>query len=125
MIEQSQAMEILVESCPSFTSAWEAHTAKWGHDVLYAAAGDFAGHLLEIHRTGDRSQFARVVSALERLLLEGSPSVRDLATVGVLEGVQNFWANAGEDPEHFGIHLLPTSRRAWDSLNSFWSGDRK
>lgn len=118
-------MEILVESCPSFSSVWEAHIAEWGHDVLYVAAGDFAGHLLEIHRTGDRFQLARVVSALERLFLEGSPSVRDLATVGVLEGVQNFWANAGEDPEHFGIHLLPASRRAWDSLNSFWSGDRE
>lgn len=125
MIERSQTMEILIESCPSFTKTWETHVAEWGNDVLHTAASEFACHLLEVHRSGNYSQLARVALALERLLIEGSPSVRELAIVGVLEGVQNCWANAGEDPELFRIHLLPVSRHAWDSLNAFWSGGRQ
>lgn len=124
MIEQSQAMEVLVKSCPSFRPLWAAHLAEWGNDVLYIAAGEFAGHLLTVYRAGGDSPFPHVALAVEHLHIDGSPWVKEFATVGVLEGVQNVWANRGEDPEHFGAHLLPESRRAWDALNTFWRGEK-
>ncbi|WP_207064411.1 DUF7674 family protein [Niveibacterium umoris] len=125
MIEKSQAIEVLVEACPSFAPLWAAHLAEWGNDVLYIATGEFASHLLAIYREGDQLQLARVAVAIERLHTEGSPWVKELATIGVLEGVQNIWANSGEDPESFGALLLPASRRAWNALNNFWSGKSK
>lgn len=110
-----------MDSCPSFGPLWVTHIAEWGNDVLYIAAGEFAAHLLAIYRAGGEASFQPVAFAVERLHIEGSPWVKEFATAGVLEGVQNVWANRGENPEHFGAHLLPTSRRAWDSLNVAWS----
>jgi len=121
MIEKPQVFEVLVESCPSFAPQWAAHQAEWGDDMLYEAAGEFAMHLLAIHLDGDQTQLVRAAAAVERLHTEGSPWVRELATAGVLEGVQNVWANRGEDPEQFGKLLPPASRRAWNALNAFWS----
>lgn len=124
MVEQSQAMEVLVDSCPSFGPLWAAHLTEWGNDILYIAASEFADHLLVMYRAGDEASFQSVALAIERLHIEGLPWVKDFATVGVLEGIQNVWANRGENPEHFGAHLLPTSRHAWDALNVAWSSKK-
>jgi len=121
MIEKSQAFEVLVESCPSFSPRWAAHRAEWGDDMLYVAAGEFAEHLLAIYIAGDQTHLDRAAAAIERLHTEGSPWVRDLAIAGVLEGVQNVWGNCGEDPEEFGKLLPPSSREAWNALNASWS----
>lgn len=115
-------MEVLVASCPSFRDKWDQHLVEWGNDVLYVAAGEFAGHLLSLHVAKNESSFPEVAGAIERLHIEGAPSVKELATVGVLEGVQNIWANCGADPEAFGRYLKPESRRRWDNLNAFWAG---
>ena len=122
MIEQSDAMEVLVASCPSFRGEWNAHLTEWGNDVLYVAAGAFAEHLLAMNVSGSLSSFPAVAASIERLCNEGAPWVKEFATVGVLEGIQNVWANAGTDPESFGRYLMPESRVRWESLNAFWSG---
>jgi hypothetical protein len=49
--------------------------------------------------------------------------VKDFGTAGVLEGIQNVWSNSGTDPSGFAVFLLPESRRRWDALNTFWSGN--
>lgn len=125
MIEKSQAMDILVASCPSFQAQWTTHLSEWGNEVLYTAAGDFASHLLDVYHANGESVFPNVAIAIERLFTDGVPWVREFATVGVLEGVQNCWSNRGESPETFGAHLLPKSRQSWDELNAFWSGSQK
>jgi hypothetical protein len=122
MIDQSETMEILVTSCPSFRGEWNAHCSEWGNDVLYVAAGAFAEHLLAMYASGASSSFPAVAESIERLCNEGAPWVKEFVTVGVLEGIQNVWANAGTDPESFGRYLMPESRARWESLNTFWSG---
>ncbi|MEE8615255.1 MAG: hypothetical protein V3T11_08620, partial [Roseateles sp.] len=80
-------------------------------------------HLLELHVANERSSFTKVAAAIERLHLEGTPWVKEFATIGVLEAVQNVWGNSGVDPEEFGRYLGPESRRWWDGLNKFWRGE--
>ena len=115
-------MEVLVASCPSFRGEWNAHLAEWGNDVLYIAAGAFAEHLLAMQICGAVSLFPMIAESIERLCKEGTPWVKEFATVGVLEGIQNVWANAGADPEGFGKYLMPESKVCWERLNTFWSG---
>jgi hypothetical protein len=122
MIEQSDSMEVLVVACPSFRDKWNQHLVEWGNDVLFIAAGEFAEHLLSLHVAKNESSFPAIADAIERLHIEGAPSVKELATVGVLEGVQNFWASRGADPEAFGRYLKQESRRRWDNLNASWDG---
>jgi len=125
MIEKLDAMPILVDACPSFRGAWQAHVSDFGNDVHFVAAGEFALHLLDLIGAGDVSTFPAVGIALERLLVDGSPSVQELAVVGVLEGVQNTWSNKGVDPERFFPFLGKKGADAWTELNIFWSGNAK
>ena len=60
--------------------------------------------------------------AIERLHLEGDEYVREAATIGALEGIQNVAGNDGIDPEEFVIYLRPESLRWWGQLNEFWEG---
>lgn len=59
------------------------------------------------------------------LHVEGDDYVREAATIGLLEGIQNDWGNHLVDPELFAIHLLPESRQYWDELNAFWRGGKR
>lgn len=120
MIDQQAAMPHLLLACPSFEEMWQAHLDENGSELLYEAAGAFAHHLLGLHVAGNLDCFPSVGSAIERLHLEGSPWVKEFATVGVLEGIQNIWANNHADPEAFVSFLGSESRRRWDGLNNFW-----
>jgi hypothetical protein len=123
MIDEPDSMPLLVTACPSFAQAWGEHQAEYGNAVLYVAAGALAHHLLELHTSNERSTFPAVAAAIERLHLEGTPWVKEFATIGVLEAVQNVWGNSGADPEGFGVYLGSESRRWWEGLNKFWRGD--
>lgn len=123
MIDQAESMPLLLSACPSFARSWGEHQEEYGNAVPYVAAGSFAQHLLELHVANERSSFTKVAAAIERLHLEGTPWVKEFATIGVLEAVQNVWGNSGVDPEEFGRYLGPESRRWWDGLNKFWRGE--
>jgi len=54
--------------------------------------------------------------------LEGDDYVREAATIGALEGIQNIAGNSGVDPERFLPFLRKTSKKQWKKLNQFWGG---
>jgi hypothetical protein len=121
MIEQLEVMPLLVEACPSFEERWLKHFQERGNDLFYELAGAFADHLLSLQQANDLSSFPAVAAAIERFHVEGTPWVKEFATIGVLEGIQNVWSNNSTDPEMFGAFLLPESQRWWRGLNDFWS----
>jgi hypothetical protein len=125
MITKPQVIPMLVEACPSFRPGWEQHLRENGEEILYVALGDFARHLLELFQARKTESFPGVAHVIERLYVEGEPYVREAATIGLLEGIQNVWGNNNVDPELFFPLLLPESARWWKSLNKFWSGESK
>jgi len=112
-------MPLLMEACPSFRLPAE------DRELLYVMLGDFARHLLDLHRQHQTEVFPAVARVIERLHVDGDHYVREAATIGLLEGIQNFWGNNDTDPESFAPYLLPESIRWWRSLNDFWSGKSK
>jgi len=123
MIEQTDAFPLLVGACPSFEDRWLEHLRENGNDLPYIAAGSFADHLLSLQQADDQSSFPAVAAAIERLHTEGSPWVKEFATIGILEGIQNVWSNNSCDPEVFGTFLFPESQSWWRGLKNFWSGN--
>lgn len=119
MIFKDQVMPLLIGACPSYNAPAE------DQHLLHVALGDFARHLLQLQQQGPTEEFPAVARAIERLHIEGDRYVRKAATIGLLEEIQNVWANNGTDPELFLHHLLPVSARWWRSLNDFWSGKSK
>jgi hypothetical protein len=122
MIEKAQFLEMLVHACPTFATARDEHIAEFGNDVLYVAAGEFANHLLVLQLEGTTSCFSQVGATIEQMYTAGTPEVKELATIGVLEGIQNVWGNNGANPELFLVHLGTEGRSWWQGLNNFWSG---
>lgn len=115
-------MQPLVAACPSFQALWIQHLNEYGNDLLYIAAGEFARHLLALFLENRNDCFPDVGRAIELLHTDGSTWVREFATIGILESIQNVWMGNGVDPWFFLTYLGPESGRWWHSLNEFWSG---
>ena len=125
MITKSHVVPMLLEACPSFRSIWEEHNRYYGEEILYVVLDDFARHLMGLFQARKTEAFPLVARVIEQLHVEGKPYVREAATIGLLEGIQNAWGNNKVDPELFFPFLLPESARGWKSLNRFWSGENK
>jgi hypothetical protein len=125
MISKLQVIPLLIESCPSFQAAVDEHRAFYEEEIFYTLLGDFARHLLELHQSGRSAGFPVIAQLIERLHTDGDDFVKEAATIGLLEGVQNVWGHTEVDPELFASYLLPVSRRWWDELNAFWRGERR
>jgi hypothetical protein len=124
VITPEQLNSVLLEACPSFAEPYRASLETWGDDLPSAIRSDFVHHLLELQQQNRREEFPAVARAIERLHVEGDDEVRETATIGILESIQNIWGNNGADPADFCRFLLPKSRRWWDELNAFWRGER-
>ena len=122
MLQPDQIPQLLLAACPAFDGPYREHVAENGEDLLYVAAGAFANVLLSLQLSGDEEQLGRAAEVIERMHVEGTPWVREFATIGLLEGVQNSWENQGTDPELFALRLGPESLRWWKGLNNFWEG---
>ena len=95
------------------------------HDLPYAVAGDFARFLLELYKNRDVNTLVEGLGFIEKLHLSKSHKVRELATVGYLEGIQNVWGNSDVDPELIFDYLGVESKKWWIELNKFWNGEIK
>ena len=59
---------------------------------------------------------------VERLHVDGDSYVKEAATIGLLEGIQNVAGHHGVDPEVIVSHLRTESAKWWAELNRFWDG---
>jgi hypothetical protein len=119
-IEQHQVMPLLLNACPSFRDTWEASVKRSDSAQLYISLGEFARHLRELYILDTIDEFPAVATVIENLHVNGSPYVKEAASVGLLENIQNSWRNSHIDPEIFAKYLHPESAKWWHSLNNFW-----
>jgi hypothetical protein len=121
VITKEGMMPLLVEASPGFSSQWIEFQAEWKDDKeglpYYLCLGNFARYLGEKLQQGDTADFPAIFHTVGRLHLEGDAYVREAATVGLLEGIQNLH---GEAATKFVSYLQPETKRWWDKLNDFW-----
>jgi len=127
MISKNDMFEPMLAACPTFLPAWRAFLEQWkdSKDGLpyYLALGDLARHLVEQLDAGATKQFEAVFSVVERWHCEGDHYVKEAATIGLLEDIQNIAAHCGVDPMRFECWLKPETKHWWDKLNRFWAGE--
>jgi hypothetical protein len=80
---------------------------------------------LQLHQQSRAEEFPAVCQVVERLHVEGDHYVREAATIGFLEAIQNIWSSQDVDPKLFARYLLPVSAQWWQNLNDFWDGNSK
>jgi len=124
VIDQDNMFGPLLEADPSFEPIWEEFLTDWRDEPpmpLYLALGDLARHLTAKLQAGDTEAFSDVFRVVERWHVEGDTYVRQAATIGVLEGLQNTHNHETTKPEQFIPWLGPVSRRYWDKVDAFWN----
>ena len=122
MIAKEEIIPALLKACPSFQKVFDECQEK---DLIYVVLGDFARHLLEMHKSSQVEVLKSAAEAIEQLELNGDSFVREAATIGLLEGIQNVWGNNDVNPDLFKQFLLPESLKWWNELNAFWDGERR
>ena len=95
---------------------------RFDPDLPYVTAGAFAHFLLKVHQQDNMDALTKGLAFIERLYASDDPKVRELATIGYLEAIQNVWAGRGADPESILPLLGDESKKWWTELNNFWSG---
>lgn len=127
MICKNDMFEPMLVACPAFVPAWHAFLNEWKDSdeelPYYLALGDLAHHLVEQLDAGATQNFEAVFDVIERWHRHGEPYVKEAATIGLLEGIQNVSLKRGINPRRFEFWLKPESKRWWDKLNRFWNGE--
>lgn len=113
-------MPLLLEACPSFRETRDA--APDAEGLLYVELGNFTRHLVALIQRGSTSELPATFDVVERLLVKGDAQVKEAATIGLLEGIQNAALNGGVPLEPIAAHLKPESHKSWVGLLRFWNG---
>jgi len=116
----------ILEAGPSFLPAWQAFCEEWRdapEPPLYVVLGDLSRHILERLETGNLDGMDDIFDVIEIWHVDGDAYVKEAATIGLLEGLQNNLSHIEPSPLIVRSWLRPVSRTWWDKLNRFWEGD--
>lgn len=108
----------IVKACPSARDIFSADNQVMPPSRL---ATDFANHLLELYRVGNTEEFSSLAIQLEQFYRLTNQTVREWATLGLLENILTVWERTETDPAQFKRYLRGQSLKDWDRLASFWS----
>ena len=121
-------MPVLVTACPSFASRFAARATNdyqdGNGDILeYLALADLSRHILALIAAEHFNELPPTFAAVERLHVEGDKFVREAATGGLLEALQNHAGRCELEESRVTTWLGPQTRKWWDRLDNFWAGD--
>jgi hypothetical protein len=122
MIARDKMFEDVLKACPSFVPTWQAFCQEWedeGELPIYLALSDLAQHLIGMLVNGEDSGLKAVFEIVEQWHLDGDPYVREAATIGLLEDLQNKGYHKTTTPDEFVRFLLPESKFWWAKVVAF------
>ncbi len=127
-IDRHAMFEPLLRADPAFLATWQAFQDEWCHDEKetpqYLALGDLARYLIVQLEAGKTECFDAIFDVVEAWHVKGDSYVREAATVGLIEDLQNenlYKAAKTAKPEDFKRWLRPVSARYWAHVEAFWT----
>jgi len=125
MIKREELFTPILEACPSFQLTWDEFVAEWKDDPdempQYLALADLARHVIGMLERDDKVGVKAIFDVVERWHLDGDPYVKEAATVGFLEDLQNTGLHEGRTtPDDFVIFLQPETKHWWLKVGEFW-----
>lgn len=108
-----------------FSKLWKEFTDEWSNEPEdlphYLLISDVVRKCSKMLAEGEKHNVDRVFEVVERWLVEGDPYVREAATVGFIEDLQNVNLHDGTEPRDFIQFLGPESSYWWTKVERFWS----
>ena len=123
MITQTEMMIPMLQACPSYQKEWDNFREKWHAETelpQYLAIADLVRHVIGLYKVGDTETVNKVFAVVERWHIEGDAYVKEAATIGFLEDMQNENFHEGTSPQEFEQFLGPVSQRWWRKVDEFW-----
>jgi hypothetical protein len=91
-------------------------------ELPYLVAGSFAVYLHTCYINKLFDEMYRGFDFIEELHVNGDSQTKELATIGFLEDLQNYFSRGGANPEDIFEYLGNESKKWWVQLNEFWQG---
>jgi len=123
MILREQMFDPLLLADPSFAPVWKAVCDEWRDQPdrpVYSGLSELARHLIQKLERGETSCFKSVFAVVERWHLEGDAFVKEAATIGLLEDLQNLNLHNTTSPDDLLPWLEPETQRWWRKIAEFW-----
>lgn len=129
MINKDEVMDLLIKASPSYKQRSENYMQENYEEGeernIYLEISDFVDHFIDLFRSGNLIECISILEAVEKLHVNGDEFVKELATIGFLEDLQNQLGNYQIYKKPIEILLWPETRIWWDHLNNFWDGKTK
>jgi hypothetical protein len=102
--------------------AWQEYQDRWPDEDrnTFNDMAVIAHYLVDCYERGALAEFPAAFSVLEQCLAQGDMQVRDAATIGVIEDLQNIASHRSFAPKAIEPWLQPLSRTAWEKLAASW-----
>ncbi|TCI43505.1 MULTISPECIES: hypothetical protein [unclassified Exiguobacterium] len=128
-VSKGEVMELFLQACPSYKKRWDSYIQDnyetGDEQLLYIDFADFATHVVDSYKQNELNEFSAVFDVIELLLTTGDAYVKEAATIGLLEDLQNKLLYSGRDTSVFNPYLHRESLKWWNHLNDFWDGKTK
>ncbi len=123
MISKKDMFQPILEAADGFKPIWNEFLEEWkGDDEIpqYLALGDLARYISQLILEAKDAELKNIFAVIERWHLEGDAYVREAATVGILEDLQNTNVVGLGIPQKVELYLLPESKKWWLKVSEFW-----
>jgi hypothetical protein len=128
-ISKSEVMELFLQACPSYKKRWDKYFQEnyesGDEQLLYIDLADFATHFVDLYKNNELSEFPAVFDVIELLHTSGDDFVKEAASIGLLEELQNRLLSNEIKTNVFSQYLKQESLNWWNHLNDFWDGKIK
>ncbi|MCP1135287.1 hypothetical protein NKT34_18465 [Paenibacillus polysaccharolyticus] len=126
MIEKEEIMERLLIAVPSYKDRYERYIQEnyeLGEErLIYVDISDFVKHVIECYQRKNTDEFDALFEVIEELHTNGDSFVKEFATVGILESLQNQLSDKNIEYIEFEKCLRPESKRWWNHVIDYWNG---
>lgn len=125
MIDRQSMFVPVLAAHPGFTSQYDAFLAAYEGDAaeppIYLLLADLARDCSRLLGEGRQAETMRILGVVEDWLMRGDAYVKEAATIGFLECLQNEALHRGTTPDDFFRLLGPEARFWWAKVARFWS----
>jgi hypothetical protein len=125
VITRDTMIEPILRVSPRFEPTWREFLAEWKADAdelpLYLLLSDLARHIAQLLEENADSELHAIFEVVENWHLQGDAYVKEAATIGLLEDLQNTNLVGKAAPSRLTKYLGPESKRWWTKVEEFWS----
>ncbi|MEH6467944.1 MAG: hypothetical protein V7722_09960 [Porticoccus sp.] len=123
MITQQEMFNPMLEVAKGFVPVWEEFIEEWKEEkelLQYLALSELARYISDLIKKEEKEELKGIFEVIERWHIEGDCYVKEAATVGILEDLQNTNIVGAGIPEIVKTYLLPESKKWWLKVYDFW-----